>query len=474
MIYPLFIWLNCGKAFSQSQLPLAYKQVLNLEFENSRLSSQELSQEDIPFFDVYLQNLADVLELFLSENKERYEELENNETARLKRIRATDEESPYHLFFQAEIKLQWAFIKLKFGEQWNAAWALRSAYKTIRRNIKKYPDFVLNQKSMGLLHIIFGAVPARHQWLLGLFGLEGDVMLGLDELKTISQDQSDIFNLETRLISSLVFSYLLEDHHQAQAGLKLDQKESLLAETFISSLVLMKAHKAKEAQQLLSNIQSEQPLFKYLLAETYFQEGKYEQAKTHYQSFLDGFEGLNNVKDAHFKKSLCLLFTGDLNAYSAEKEKAMALGKDYSEVDKNAADLLSQQNENNQTLLQLRYAIDGGFYLRAYSLIGSFDPDDLTHYELVQLKYRKARLSHLTQNVDQAILEYGEIIQSDNLIPETYFAPNSLLQLGHIYLERGESDKATMYLKRVLKFRKHPYKNSLDSKAKIALAKIKQ
>ena len=52
-----------------------------------------------------------------------------------------DEKSPFLLYTQAEIHLQWAFCKIKFGEYVSAAFEVKKAYSLLLNNQKKFPDF---------------------------------------------------------------------------------------------------------------------------------------------------------------------------------------------------------------------------------------------------------------------------------------------------------------------------------------------
>src|SRR5690606_41799738 len=53
-----------------------------------------------------------------------------------------------------------------------------------------------------------------------------------------------------------------------------------------------------------------------------------------------------------------------------------------------------------------------------------------------------------------------------------YFAPNACLQMGYISLEAGDTTRAKDYFIKARKYPRHEYKNSIDSKAKSALATI--
>jgi hypothetical protein len=82
----------------------------------------------------YVENYIDFYTLFIQEDQQKYNQLLKNCTIRLNRIRAADSNSPYYLYCQAEIILQWATLKIKFGEKISAAADVYEAYNLLKKN----------------------------------------------------------------------------------------------------------------------------------------------------------------------------------------------------------------------------------------------------------------------------------------------------------------------------------------------------
>ncbi|MGW8123697.1 tetratricopeptide repeat protein [Roseivirga echinicomitans] len=477
-VYPFFILFFSPVAQTQeADFDSIYKTTLDLAFKKSSLLLKQTQPNDIPFGELYIANLNDVLELIFSENEARYEQLKQNEANRIRLLKNAGDNSPYVGFIEGEIKLQWAFVKLKFGNTLSGVWSLRSAYKTVKDNIKAHPEFTLNYKTMGLLQVIFGAVPDNQRWILNILGLEGDVKNGLAQLKTLAEAPTP-FAIEATLISSMIESYLLEEHEVALTTLKNNAStDKTMSEVYITALILMKAHKAQEAaiilREALDKPATNTPLlFEYLLAEALFQGGNYGQAKTHYLTYISQFQGRNQLKDSRMKVAMCEYFLGKNASFKRYWEEAIQTTGATSEADKNAEALLQAGSLPNFKLLQIRYAIDGGYYKLANRTISRLDLATLTSAETHEVTYRKARLFHLTNDYEQALALYEEVVSNTEQLPETYLAPNAYLQMGYIKMELNEKKAAELYFKKVLEFKKHPYKNSLDSKAKIALSTL--
>ncbi|MCZ6521755.1 MAG: hypothetical protein O6848_09700, partial [Bacteroidetes bacterium] len=152
------------------QIEKAYQQILALKIKEGRELLLSQSPTDLPSFH-YVANLADVLELLITEDPSLYKAYENHEKERLEFYRELSPTQPYRNFYLAEIKLSWAFVKLKFSEEFSAAWAFRQAYKLIHDNSQLFPDYVYNNKTLGLLHVIIGSIPQKYQWFVSLMGM---------------------------------------------------------------------------------------------------------------------------------------------------------------------------------------------------------------------------------------------------------------------------------------------------------------
>ncbi len=122
----------------------------------------------------YIENYIDFFTIFINEDKKEFQRLEKAKDERIKKIKTGDPGSPYYLFMQAEIKLQWALVRLKFEEYVTALFEIKSAYKLLEKNQKRFPDFVANKKSLAIMHAMIGTVPDNYRWGVKLLsGMDG-------------------------------------------------------------------------------------------------------------------------------------------------------------------------------------------------------------------------------------------------------------------------------------------------------------
>lgn len=452
----------------------AYNLVLNLQVEEAYLviPQPETAQQH------YVTALAEALELLLTEDGEKYTEYEDRFNQRLNLKTKTN--APDDLFLQAEIRLQWAFVYLKFGHEFDAALNLRQAYLTIQEIKKKFPTFQAIKKSSGLLEVIVGSVPQKYNWVLGLLNMEGSTKTGVEELGSIRSTDGPLA-FEATLIHILIQGYLLQQLDLAAAGIKtiLNERPTNRLALFLGSALSIKNAQSEEAWVMLDSLSHQSqglPLHyaDYLKGEIYLYKGEYLNSISSYRWFINNYKGQNGVKDAYYKIGLCYWLNGNVNDAQSTFKQAKAMGKEASESDKYAARSLAENELPHIKLTKARYASDGGYYEQANQILESLQPAEIpTQRDQVEFFYRKARLAHKLKDLSAAKSLYQRSIDL-NADESWYYAPNACLQLGYILWAEGNNTLARNYFTKALSYNKHEYKNSIDSKAKSAIAQIRR
>ena len=480
-IFCLFLFSLSSKAFyqndwiTQPNLATAYHHVLNLELNEAR---KIISTSSTPEH-IYVASLGDMLELLISEDEiifERYEDVYLKRLDILENLKPTGSS----LFALAELRLHWAFVYLKFGHEIDAVWNIRQSYLIVQQCKKNFPEFIPIKKTSGVLEIMLGSVPDKYQWVISLFGMEASVQKGLSELQQV-QEQSKSLKLESSLLLYLIQGYMLQETESALKGLSENilvfPSNRLLL--FFGASLAIKNSQSEVALELLQNLDENKsglPLTysDYQFGEVYLHKGDYKSAIKHYQQFLNHYRGLNYVKDAHYKIGVCFWLSSNVNEATSWLNLARQKGKESTDVDKYAARSLAEVNLPNVKLSKIRYATDGGYYNEALTLVQSVRDEDLkSEKEKVEFVYRQARLYDKRGITQEAINYYTKTItQQSN--ENWYFAPNSCLQLAYIFLHQKNKADAQLYFRKALGYKKHEYKNSIDSKAKSGLAQLKK
>lgn len=483
LCFPFFIFcqLSCFAKFEFNiQNKAAYDDITKLKITSgASILSEALKSDPHNGINIYLENYIDVIKLFLSDDEETYKKLKDNEDKRLNQLEKLDRNSPYYKFTQAEVKIQWAFIKLRFNEELSAAWSLRQAYNLLEENKKNFPDFIPNNKSLGLLHILIGSIPNKYQWIVNFMGMTGSVQTGIQELK-LAVDKKTDYQLESQITYIMVKAFILKDQKSIYG--MLDEltnihRDNLLLPLAYASVLVNNGRSEKAQNTLLTRPQTvdyiDIPHVKRLLGDTYLYQGNYPQAKNQYLEFLKTYKGKNFIKDANFKLYLCDWFSGSSITDNKYLSKINTSGRATFDTDKRAQEFYYKHQEFNRILTKARFFCDGGYYDKADELLNPLSINSfVTKKDKIEYYYRKARIYHAQDNLEEAISFYEKTISITKSDDNYYFAPNACLQLGYIYKDKKNNELAKHFFNKALLYKNHEYKNSIDNKSKAALNEL--
>ena len=291
----------------------AYLHIIDLEFD---LGREYIEKERIlnPENGLILlnENYIDFLTITIGEEKSYFEKWEYLKSERLQKLSENDENSPYYLYSQSEINLQWAFSRLKFEEYFTAALELKSAYSLLKKNEQKFPEFDLNKKGLGVLYSLIGSIPDDYQWVVSLIGMEGGVNKGLSKLdylieKSKTDSILEIYNTELLFLSTTLHLQLTENKNKFQSLLdEIDEDyKSHLLLTFAAARLSQKLGANKNTILILENKPTSDSYFQFSYLDYLLGMSKlYEldiDSKEYFVRFLDKTKGDNYVKSAYQK-----------------------------------------------------------------------------------------------------------------------------------------------------------------------------
>ncbi len=453
----------------------AYKDFIALKTESGKLSIDlALAEDPKNGLAVCIADYHDLVVLLTSQDPALYKKLEPNAEKRLDKIASLEKDSPFYRYCQAEIKLHWAFIKLSFGDQFQGGIMLRQAFKLLEENEKLYPNFTPNKKSFGTLKILIGSIPPDYQWVAKQLGLYGTVHEGMNMVNEVAQSDSPLA-MEAKLISLMVQSLYFRDKtalESIQSLFKTHPNNLLLC--YLEAQLELKNNKAEKAIQTLNNQPkgteyAQFPYLKFLLGEAYLFKGEYALSQQYFQQFTKNYKGVNHLKSAYFRSYLSYWLQG--NSVEAEKFKKLTKEKGGTQIDSDqyAQRFVDQKSMPDKNLMKARLFFDGGYFDKALAVLNSKEKSAYpSHNEQQEYLYRKARIYHETGKVQLALSTYQEVIDHHRQKDDSYFAPNSALQMGYIYRDQGSKEKARLAFQKARSFPKHEYQNSIHSEAKSA------
>ena len=475
--------LLAGKYFHFTPLLIdAYEDVIALRLDDAtRKIEYEKKEAPDNVLTYHIENYIGFFTVFLGERKEDYSNYLQNKEIRLKRIRAGDSNDPYFQFSQAEILLQTALLRLKFEDYLWAFSDVAKAYRLLQSNDQKFPDFVANKKSLGVLHAIFGSIPDRFRWCASLIGFEGTIAQGRTELESIlnyTGQEAFIFRKESMVIYAYVLLHLCKDPEAAWEIInksQLDTSDGLLA-CFVKANIALRTGRGELAIEILEKRpdSKEYHTFHQLdyllgLAKLYKLD---PDADDHLRNFTCSFEGRHYIKDAYLKLAWYeMLFNNGLN-YDYWTERCQSEGMAVVDEDIFAQKMAEGDQRPHADLLKARLLFDGGYFDRAKKVLNDVKPMEDPYMKL-ELNYRKGRVYQALGDFKNALELFGEVMQKEGH-SGSYMVANAALQSGMINEEQGEYKKAYDFYQKCLESRSETYRTSLHQKARAGMARTRK
>ncbi len=467
----LFCLVLIPKIFSQdidTRHKEAFSALLDLDYTSAAETIHR--QKNKSAFDYYYLSLISAIELMIEQDRSKVEEFFTQSTAYLKELKTLKEENA--LVVKAEIEFHQAMVYALNEQEFYAAYSFRQSFLSAKQVLNKFPDNKYILKTAGIHQLLLGSSPEKYDWILNILGMNGDVKTGLDLLSRASKLPAP-YSDEVAIWNGLLSTYVLQkSKHAAETMVKLNSElNGAKLISFLAGVLSIKNSDSEKAIALLSN-KKLPVIVSYHLAEALLHKGEFMEAEQHYIRYIDQTKSPNLIKDSYFKSGMCMLFIQDSTKAKSYFDLAKSNGSISVEADKYASKTLENINSINIQLQKARYFTDGGYYKLAEQTLDKLNDKDLpTRQEQVEYYYRKGRISHKSQRLNEAIIFYKQVIDQAGQEP-WYFAPNSALNLGYIFEEKGDAESAIKYFKLSLSYKKHEYKSSIDSKARSGLAQL--
>jgi len=463
----------------------AYTHIMHLDFELAQqlLDIEKLSNDKngIVFLN---ENYIDFLTILIGEDETYYNRAKLNKNQRLNSLKKNDTNSPYYLYCQAEIYIQWAFARIKFKEYFRASYELQKAYKLLERNNKLYPDFILNKKSLGLLHILIGSIPKSYDWVLNIVGINGGINKGFHQLYNVleySENINEYGIYKSEILFLLSFLEMNMKNDKESCVLLLEKIENCCLNNnllvFCAARLSNRIGNNDKTIQILKNrivSKNQYPFYylDYLYAMSKLYSLEYNDAKDYFLKFIALFQGKNYIKSAYHKLSLIAFLQNDLDTKDYYQELSLINGEHLIDEDKQAEEDVKNNTPLNIQLLKSRLLFDGGYYSLALRHLKEITFSNIESNKdfCLEYYYRIARINQKLK--DTNVIEYfSKVLMFENL-SNLYYHPMSTLQIGIEYEKRGENDKAVIFYKKTLNYSSFNYENGIKKSAKSGIDRI--
>lgn len=467
--------------FESSAVTNAYQSVINLETTkaNRQLASLKDSAANNPNGVIpLLENYLDIISLLTTEDKELYKKLKPNESIRIREIKKLDQNSPYYLYTQADIKLQWAFVELIFQDYVNGFLDLKKANNLIDQNIKKYPNFKLNNKVKGLIDLLTEAAPKEANIALFATGLKRNTT-GNQKLISTSVFVP-LFKEEINIYLSFVNAYIKNEPELGLWKIKKtyeNNPKNLFAQ-FTYANILAQLDKNTELLTLLES----NPLYKkpsylyipyldYLLGESQMKLKRYEDSKLSYKKFL------KYSSKATFKATTCLQLA---LLYSAtnQRDSSLFFIKKIQEIDKNDfstdqyAHFISEKNILlDPTLARCKLMYEGQHYFATYQLLKNTKDYKEDVFNAEKYYLLASSCTKLGQKESSKIF-YQRSIDYSHKDDKQYHGAYAAIKLAYLLDAEGKIDEARVLFKKAGSYTSHFYIETVKKHVNLKLAEI--
>lgn len=451
---PVFLlWINAalyGQNNISATADKALYEILNLRTTTARtLIAKGKAEEPGNLYYDYLENWLEVIELTVYEQDDRYPKYLQSFEDRIKRIKATqNQSSPSYNILLGEMYAHAGMANMLYSDYLSGFRKILASNEYVGKSLKEHPGFWMNDKLSGTMNVAFDMMPSVLRWFANLFGLKGNAATGYKQL-----DQY------LRTVRS-------------QAGL---QSEAMLYYNFVLKMG-KREQEAAEFMKAGTNLSQSPALNIYFLSNLLYVNGRNEEALTvlasfpkdkievpfRHISYLEGKEKMNRLdpdayvplstylETSHFKnnkREVCLklayfyLMLNNRERFNYYTKLFDKLPKAKMDRDKEADVEKDRGYEPHPALLKARFLVAGGYYNRAKAVIQSIAFNTLS-LEAYQTEYYLllAKIGLANRQFDEAIALSNKAISIGRDRKEHY-AADAALQAG---LAAQQENKITM------------------------------
>ncbi len=428
----------------------------------------------------YFQAATWAMELFVDSDDESFERGLEKIEARLAKIEDLPKTEPWRNVFLGELRVALAILHAKFKNNLKGFWQFNQAYGLLEDNDEAFPDFPPNNLSFGVLQAALGSLPEEYQSITSLIGLSGDLDKGMNMLKsaywrTTANEDTKFLRNYYGFIYSFVNFQLFSSQEVSPKSLGLNfGKDGFLI--YLQALMNYADGKGIDAVELLQNRKmypNEKPFY-YL---DYLQ-GKYALAYKPDVAKASLLKFLGRANNQPYKKSayryLCWYYILTENPTEVERYRIKILNEGNTSLGADKQAFLEAKEGFNFTLVKGRLYFDAAMYTKALAVLNEKSVQQCcpSENEKVELYYRKGRVYQEMDKKLEAIKAFESAVSFSNA-ESSYALANGYLQLGTLYKETGEKQKAKTALNKVGKLKGFPFYESLHQKAKALLSTLK-
>ncbi|MFO7446902.1 MAG: tetratricopeptide repeat protein, partial [Ignavibacteriaceae bacterium] len=204
----------------------------------------------------------------------------------------------------------------------DAVWAAQKSESYLSDCLESDSSLIDAYLGLGLYNFAVANIPSGFRWALNLAGISGEESTGLRYIK-IAADKGKLARVEAQYYLSQILTEVIMDYETASGYLTnlIKKYPDNLLFNYSYAAVEMKKRKLDEAEKILSKItRREEEKFtqiisfsNFLLGDIHFRRNQFDEARKHYQDFLNSANDKDYTGIASYRLALAFEITGDRN-----------------------------------------------------------------------------------------------------------------------------------------------------------------
>lgn len=430
----------------------------------------------------YIADYDDCLQLLFNGNQLDYEQRKHHLGERIKILNRGDDNSPWYRLCQAGIYMHWAFVNLRFNDNFKAANNFRKSFSLLKDNRSVHPRFEYDDIFFGIEEAAIGAIPDNYKWIAAIFGMRGDVKSGTARIKNFIADHSinDPLYKEALVYYAYTCYFISSDKDEAWRVVNTNNfsTEGNLLNSFVKGNIALNYRRAASAADIFDEASdvdgySEYPILDYEYAYALLHKLDFN-AVVLFKSFLSRYKGNIYVKDALQKMAYTYYLKGDMEKANSTMARILLEGTTMTDADKQALRIAENGQWPNKILLSAQLYIDGGYYQKASELLSKYSAESFEQEaHVLEYYFRQARVYEETNKISNALSLYSKAIDR-GINRKEQFGARAALHCGFIYEKQGNKKMAVKYYELALSMKDHDFKNAIDQQAKAGVNRLTQ
>ncbi len=431
-------------------------------YKYSTPAISELSNDEKHYLEAYAHFLA-----FIADENPVH--TTNFSKSRDQLIGASNKDSQKQDLMAINLSVQYGLLQLMSGNEISGIYSIYRGYKDFMRIEEKLCNELEYIKLQALFLIFADQIESRNSVASWLFGIEGDEKKGFRLLRSYIRQVEGMGGLDVE--SQVLLAYcLLKFGEASDADIKhmLDQSkvfESPLL-SFVSLMVAIKSRKSDEAIWLINDFREDEYKRFPLL---FYAQGRLEtnllkvEGEANITAFLNTYKGQSYKADALLRLARLKHINGALSERDSILSLLAIVNPLPTAIDKQAAKEGESLVSYPICLLRARLQFDGGTYQAARLSLNQSECTVLNKCQSIEWNYRMARLEHLLQNYELAVLFYSKVL-GDAKGDERYFGPYSALYAAQIAFQNNSLSEALLLIEQGRELNTGEYKHSVNRK----------